>query len=377
MVPKLTEKSTVFQPEKILDISLSNCDIACTFTSSLSIPMTTISEIAHRARVSIGTVDRVIHNRGRVAKKTEEKIKKIIKELDFKPNIYARNLKLKKTFTFGVLLPFLYQDSKYWELPVLGINKAQYELAGHKVIVKFFHYDKYSESSLKKACKEVLQTTLHGLLIAPVLLHYFESFVKDIPDTIPYIFIDSTVPSAHHLSFIGQDSFQSGYLSARLMHLLLGDEGHVAVIKLLPHDYHIDTRATGFLDYLHKNTQIKSSIYEIAESENGNFAKNIFKKKNDLNGLFVTYASTHPFAAYIDTYPSQKDVKIIGYDLIAENIKYLKKGTIDFLINQMPQSQGYEGIYCLYKHVILDEPVEKKIEMRIDIVTKENVDYYQ
>ncbi len=165
--------------------------------------MTTISEIARRAHVSIGTVDRVIHKRGRVAKKTEDKIKEIIKEINFKPNIYARNLKLKKTYTFGVLLPLSHQDSKYWELPVLGINKAQYELAGHKVIVKFFHYDKYSESSLKKACKELLQTTLHGLLIAPVLLHYFESFVKDIPDTLPYIFIDSTVPNAHNLSFIG------------------------------------------------------------------------------------------------------------------------------------------------------------------------------
>ena len=106
MVLKLTEKSTVFQPEKILDISLSNCDIACTFTSSLSIPMTTISEIAHRARVSIGTVDRVIHNRGRVAKKTEEKIKKIIKELDFKPNIYARNLKLKKHILSEFCCPY-------------------------------------------------------------------------------------------------------------------------------------------------------------------------------------------------------------------------------------------------------------------------------
>ena len=38
--------------------------------------MATIKEIAKRANVSIGTVDRVLHNRGRVSKETKEKISK-------------------------------------------------------------------------------------------------------------------------------------------------------------------------------------------------------------------------------------------------------------------------------------------------------------
>jgi len=51
-----------------------------------------VKEIARRAKVSIGTVDRVLHNREGVSEKTKTKINKIIQELDYQPNILARRL---------------------------------------------------------------------------------------------------------------------------------------------------------------------------------------------------------------------------------------------------------------------------------------------
>jgi LacI family transcriptional regulator len=46
-----------------------------------------IKDIAERANVSVGTVDRVLHNRGEVAQETRDLINKIIEELEYKPNI--------------------------------------------------------------------------------------------------------------------------------------------------------------------------------------------------------------------------------------------------------------------------------------------------
>jgi len=68
---------------------------------------------------------------------------------------------------------------------------------------------------------------------------------------------------------------------------------------------------------------------------------------------------------------------VIGYDPIEKNKKYLKEGIIDFLISQQSEKQGYEGLMALYRRVVLNLPVEKKIMMQIDIITKENIDYYQ
>ena len=109
--------------------------------------MVTINEIEKRANVSVGTVDRVIHNRGRVSQKTAAKVKKIIKELDYKPNILARSLSLSRTFQFGVFMPDISPDNHYWEAAIRGIEKAQEELKVHKVNISYYHYDGYSEES--------------------------------------------------------------------------------------------------------------------------------------------------------------------------------------------------------------------------------------
>ena len=49
----------------------------------------TINDVAKAAGVSKGTVDRVLHNRGEVSRKSKEKVLKVIEELGFKPNLYA------------------------------------------------------------------------------------------------------------------------------------------------------------------------------------------------------------------------------------------------------------------------------------------------
>ena len=51
-----------------------------------------IKDIALRAGVSIGTVDRVLHKRGEVSEETQQKIQQIIDELDYRPNLLASSL---------------------------------------------------------------------------------------------------------------------------------------------------------------------------------------------------------------------------------------------------------------------------------------------
>ena len=55
-----------------------------------------IKDIAERAGCSIGTVDRVIHNRGKVSAPVKKRVLEIIKELDYKPNVNARVLARQK-----------------------------------------------------------------------------------------------------------------------------------------------------------------------------------------------------------------------------------------------------------------------------------------
>ncbi len=67
--------------------------------------MATLKDIAEKAGVSIGTVDRIMHNRGRFSPETAEKVRRIMEELDYRPNLMARHLSRSAECRIGLFLP--------------------------------------------------------------------------------------------------------------------------------------------------------------------------------------------------------------------------------------------------------------------------------
>lgn len=65
--------------------------------------MATIKEISEKANVSIATVSKVLNGKGRVTDQTRQHILDIASELNYRPNLYARNLKAKSTKTIGII----------------------------------------------------------------------------------------------------------------------------------------------------------------------------------------------------------------------------------------------------------------------------------
>jgi LacI family transcriptional regulator len=55
----------------------------------------------------------------------------------------------------------------------------------------------------------------------------------------------------------------------------------------------------------------------------------------------------------------------------------LKDGDIDFLICQKPGEQAYKGIMSLYQHIVLNSGADRMQFMPIDIITKENYQFYK
>ena len=51
--------------------------------------MVTVEMVAKMAGVSRGTVDRVLHHRGEVKSETAERVRQVMRELDFQPNTLA------------------------------------------------------------------------------------------------------------------------------------------------------------------------------------------------------------------------------------------------------------------------------------------------
>ncbi len=67
---------------------------------------------------------------------------------------------------------------------------------------------------------------------------------------------------------------------------------------------------------------------------------------------------------------------LIGYDLLKANVDLLKSGDVHYLIGQRPGLQGYCGVKALCDHVVFKKSVEPVKYMPIDILIKENIDFY-
>lgn len=338
-----------------------------------------IKEIAELANVSIGTVDRVLHNRGRVAKDKEELIRRIIKENGYTRNIFGSRLSISKNYVFLVIMPKLEQDSSYWEMSARGIEKAANELKLYKVSVRYLYYDRYSVLSQKRIFAKALDEDVDGILLAPINTNEVIDFIRKISDRIPYVLFDSEIPDTQASSFIGQDSFQSGVVAAKLMSLLIKGEVSSIAIVTIADDIHIKNRADGFRSFFSDNDLVYIKTFTLDLINNNNthqFMEKVLHETPNCRGIFIPNSATHIAAEYYRN-QSERPVYIIGYDLVKDNIELLNEGYIDFLISQKADVQGFEGIYALYKSIVLKEQVKKdRIMMPIDIITRENLQYY-
>jgi LacI family transcriptional regulator len=340
----------------------------------------TIKDIALQAGVSIGTVDRVLHGRGRVSKKSEDKINAIVKKTGYKTNIYARNLSLQTTYHFGIIIPQAQQKGRYWEIIQKGVNQAVTELRSFNIHADFFFFNKFSETSFLEAGKKALEQGVNGLLIAPVLFDACAAFTTSIPQHIPYVFIDSTIPNTAPLATIGQNSFQSGVCGAKLMYMLMRSAGSIAVVQMLPIDFHINERVRGFTSFFKNIPSATVHVFkgngDMPKKEFIDFVASIESKLVNCKGFFVTNADAHLIAKALRSMKSTGK-HIIGYDCISENIQLLEEGYIDFIISQNPQEQGHAGINTLFRHLVMKEPCIMNVQMPIDIVMAENVTFYK
>lgn len=336
----------------------------------------TIKEIAAKAKVSPGTVDRVIHKRGDVSPENIKKVNSIIKKLGYKPNIFARNLVLNKQFNFALFIPD-FKKQEYWKATVKGADKAQKELATFGVTVTRYFFDPYNPASFKKQAQKLIADHPDGISVAPAFHNEFQEFVNECKSKkIPFIFIDSTISENKPLSFIGQDAHASGYMAARLMtyNATQGNYLILANTRKIDNHYHFSERIRGFKDFFKENLSEKNTIIELEGIEELDLTSELdtFFSKQKVLGIFVPNSRVHYVAAYLEL-KKMKGIHLIGYDLIEKNCEYLKNGTIDFLINQKPEEQGYKSIHLLHNSILLKQPVKPVNLMPLNIVVKENI----
>lgn len=344
-----------------------------------------IKDIAAVANVSPGTVDRVLHKRGKVSKEKKERVEKALKEMAYKPNIIARSLATNKEYDFAALIPF-FEEGEYWEKVSDGIKLAEKELKTFNVRIGFFFYDQYDEKSIEESIEKILAQTPDGVLISTLFGEKISRLSIDLDALkIPYIFIDALIPKHNNLAYFGSDSYSGGKIAAQLILKEIDKHSDIVIAN-----YHtgmkktstqIKNRENGFRDMLEENN-FGGKIHTINYSDSGFDNPSAFNEllagsEACAIGCIAFNSQIYKFIDLIETQDlDTKKLRFVGYDTVAKNIEALKKGKISFLISQRAEMQGHDGIMALANHLIYARNVEKTNYMPIDILIKENIDYY-
>lgn len=340
----------------------------------------TLKDIAKIAQVSRGTIDRVIHGRGKVSKETYTKVKLILDKIDYKPNLIAQTLRKGELFRIAVLMPD-YKYDIYWKRAHEGVEKAMVDYSFIGVKIEFFLFNPYKPNSCKKSGNALLEKEFNAVLVAPFF--YQESldfFAKCKAINLPFFTFNTHVENSQATSHIGQDLLQSGKTAASLMNKVLNSQGDYLILHInedLENSRHMQEKEKGFKEFLVESSIPSSTIHVLTIDDIGQTESMLKKTLNlhkNIKGIYVTTSKVSLAAEAIKTFAINP--VIIGYDLLDENLKYLISGEIDFLIFQNPTKQTNLGISTIIDHIVFKNKVQSNYLLPVEIVIKENMNNF-
>jgi len=201
---------------------------------------TNIIDIANKSGFSITTVSRVINGQAkkyRISSATQEKILAIANELNYKPNEFARNLRMGHSKTIALIIPSL-RNPFFAEIASI-VNQE----------VKKYDYITLigdSNDSIETEAREVSQFSsknVDGLIIVPCGKdsEHIEQIVKE---GIPAVCIDRYFEGID-ISFVSSDNFDGAYSATEY----LIQQGHrsIACIQGVTYSTPNKLRVDGFI----------------------------------------------------------------------------------------------------------------------------------
>ena len=213
-----------------------------------------IKDIAIMAGVSAGTVDRVLHNRGRVSEEALKKVKKTLRSIDYQPNLIARSLASKKVCRIMTLIPS-FVSGDYWSEVNKGIRKAEREFSDYHLEITCKSFNQYDKISFDMLVEETTNEEYQGVIIATLFKDGTCKLTQWLDKKeIPYVFIDAYIENTNCIAYYGTDSYKSGYIGGKLLFERINKNDNILLFNIISkgpmESTQVSMRENGFRTYL-------------------------------------------------------------------------------------------------------------------------------
>lgn len=338
--------------------------------------MATIKEIAALAGVSRGTVDRVLNHRGSVNPATAEKIEKIARELDYRPNVAGLVLAAqKKRLKIGVIL-FSLENPFYIDV-LEGVNEKAEELAGYNCTV-LVRQIAFSVEAQLAALDELLAEQVNGIALAPYNDERIRRRINELYHRgIPVVTLNTDIENSRRIAYVGSHYRKSGATAAGLLHLMTHGQVNVGIITGSSNILCHTERIAGFTETLKPfGAQIHlTDIIEVHDDEIESYEKTsrLLSAHPEINALYFAAGGVYGGCRSVTALGLQDKIRIVAYDMVPTTKELMRKGTIAAVICQQPKVQGSKPLSLLFTYLTTGELPEKEYNyVAVDIRIREN-----
>ena len=178
----------------------------------------TIYEVAARARVSLATVSRAINNPEKVKPETRERVLKVIDDLGYKPNAFAKGLASRKSTTVAVIVPDMSRASIAEMMNGIADIARVYK---YQILLYILDSEDISEEDI---LKEIVAAQVDGILylndeVTPEQYRFLQKVKEEY--SIPVVLTNTMYPDHDDIPSVSIDYEKAGYeITKRLI-----DEG--------------------------------------------------------------------------------------------------------------------------------------------------------
>ena len=267
--------------------------------------MTNIKDVAKEAGLAVGTVSRVLNNRGYISESTRKKVYDAMDRLNYKPNEIARSLYRKKSNILGVIVPSV---SHPFFAELTGYIEFYAYQAGYKVMI----CNSYADRTKEKDYIELINRNQVDGFIATIYTKDSDEYINS---SLPLVTIDRSFDG---IPYITSDHYDGGvqatkYLiekGCRKIAHISGELGITTIANYRSKAFY-DVVSQSNVEYVVKEARL--STFE----EYKKVAIRLFQEHPDIDGVFASsdiIAASLIHVAGLHNRVVPKDLKIVGYD---------------------------------------------------------------
>lgn len=280
------------------------------------------------------------------------------------------------------------KGTAYWK----GVYKG-FKAAGNQLGVRteFAGCDEYDANAQLKVFEQIVAKKPKGIALSPISPEIFKDPIdKAIAAGIKVTTFASDSPDSKRLTVITTDDITQGRLAADYIAQKTGERGTIGIIER-PNQTNHAKRVKAFMDRLkEKYPGMKVVSRATADGDEAKAARAAAAmiRKHPALSLIYCVAGIEGIGAGVGVKESGKPVKVFCYDVDPQIIDMIKDGTIFASFQPNTVNMGYWSMLCLYTAAnnLIDpandwkaankSPLPTTIDNGIDVVTKENCDYF-